>query len=70
MKDNYIHALVNDKVVLIPYRKHHVAKYHEWMCDPDILEATASEPLSIEEEYAMQRTWKNDATKVTSMLSS
>jgi hypothetical protein len=56
---------VNDKVVLIPYRRHHVEKYHKWMCDPAILEATASEPLSLEEEYAMQRTWRDDATKVS-----
>jgi hypothetical protein len=30
------------------------------MKDPYILEMTASEPLSIEEEYAMQATWKED----------
>lgn len=31
----------------------------------EIQEATASEPLSIEEEYAMQRSWRQDADKLT-----
>lgn len=30
------------------------------MKNPYILEMTASEPLSIEEEYEMQATWKED----------
>jgi hypothetical protein len=30
-------------------------KYHEWMKSPELLEATASEPLSLDEEYEMQR---------------
>lgn len=29
--------------------------YHEWMKRPELLEATASEPLSFEEEVEMQR---------------
>ena len=28
----------------------HVHTYHEWMKDPDLLEATGSEPLSYDEE--------------------
>ncbi|CAG7990405.1 unnamed protein product [Penicillium olsonii] len=31
----------------------------------EIQEATASEPLSIEEEYSMQRSWRQDADKLT-----
>jgi len=31
----------------------------------DIQEATASEPLTLEEEYAMQRSWRGDADKLT-----
>lgn len=45
---------------LVPYRAEHVPVYHEWMQDPAMLEATASEPLSIEEEYEMQKDWARD----------
>uniref|UniRef100_A0A131Z492 Phosphoglucosamine acetyltransferase n=1 Tax=Rhipicephalus appendiculatus TaxID=34631 RepID=A0A131Z492_RHIAP len=47
-------------VVLVPYREHHVAKYHEWMKDPYLQEMTASEPLSLEQEYEMQKSWLED----------
>lgn len=43
----------------------HVAKYHEWMTDPDLLEATDSEPLSMEEEVEMQQSWRDDPNKCT-----
>ena len=29
-------------------------RYHQWMLDADLRELTASEPLSLDEEYAMQ----------------
>ncbi|KAL3918747.1 MAG: hypothetical protein SGILL_004086 [Bacillariaceae sp.] len=35
------------------------------MKDPALLESTGSEPLSIEEEVEMQRTWRDDETKCT-----
>lgn len=35
------------------------------MKDPSLLEATASEPLSLDEEYAMQESWHEDSKKVT-----
>ena len=31
-------------------------KYHEWMSDVELRELTASEPLTLQEEYDMQRT--------------
>lgn len=35
-------------------RASHVPRYHEWMSDPAVREATASEELTLEEEYEMQ----------------
>ncbi|KAJ5145038.1 hypothetical protein N7448_002430 [Penicillium atrosanguineum] len=58
-------ALSTSKVLLVPYSTWHVPRYHEWMQDEEIQEATASEPLSIEEEYSMQRSWRLDADKLT-----
>ncbi|KDO24546.1 hypothetical protein SPRG_10361 [Saprolegnia parasitica CBS 223.65] len=57
--------LQGDRVRLVPYSAWHVAKYHEWMKDPWLLEMTASEPLSLPEEQEMQVTWREDPTKAT-----
>jgi len=35
------------------------------MKNEEIQEATASEPLSLDEEYAMQQSWRNDHDKLT-----
>ena len=35
-------------------RKEHVPMYHKWMESPSIREATASELLSLDQEYDMQ----------------
>ncbi|KAK1086842.1 hypothetical protein LTR33_001371 [Friedmanniomyces endolithicus] len=35
------------------------------MQDPELQSATASEPLTLNEEYAMQRSWREDADKLT-----
>ncbi|RAL08938.1 uncharacterized protein BO97DRAFT_427811 [Aspergillus homomorphus CBS 101889] len=58
-------AVSTSKVLLVPYSKWHVPRYHEWMKDEEIQEATASEPLSLEEEYAMQQSWRQDPDKLT-----
>jgi len=58
-------VIVGSKVVLIPYRDKHVKKYHDWMQDSELLFLTASERLSLEEEYEMQRKWVLDQDKCT-----
>ncbi|PYI06560.1 N-acetyltransferase [Aspergillus sclerotiicarbonarius CBS 121057] len=58
-------AISTSMVLLVPYSKWHVPRYHEWMQDEEIQEATASEPLSIGEEYAMQQSWRQDPDKLT-----
>ncbi|KAJ5632383.1 hypothetical protein N7490_008722 [Penicillium lividum] len=58
-------AISTSKVLLVPYSTWHVPRYHEWMQDEEIQEATASEPLTLEEEYSMQRSWRQDADKLT-----
>lgn len=62
---NLIPALSTSKVLMVPYSEHHVPEYHFWMQDPDLQSATASEPLTLEEEYAMQRIWRTDRDKLT-----
>lgn len=49
MRLNYNTIIEGERVVLVPYREHHVELYHAWMKDPWLQEATASEPLSLEE---------------------
>jgi hypothetical protein len=36
MKENWNTRVVGQRVVLVPYRKHHVEKYHAWMQDPEL----------------------------------
>jgi RimJ/RimL family protein N-acetyltransferase len=68
MRQNYEKCILGDRCVLVPYRKEHVDRYHKWMLDPDLLESTCSESLSIEEEYEMQESWRDDATKCTFII--
>ncbi|PVI00249.1 hypothetical protein DM02DRAFT_527329 [Periconia macrospinosa] len=58
-------ALLTPKILLVPYSEHHVLTYHEWMQDPELQTLTASEPLTLPEEYAMQKSWRTDADKLT-----
>ncbi|KAH9819046.1 GNAT domain-containing protein [Melampsora americana] len=63
MKLNQHIALVGPRVVLVPYRSEHVEVYNEWMKDSELKELTASESLSLEEEYEMCKSWSNDSDK-------
>lgn len=65
MKLNEHTCIFGDKAVLVPYKKKHVPRYHKWMEDANLQQLTASEPLSLEEEYAMQLSWLNDENKCT-----
>jgi RimJ/RimL family protein N-acetyltransferase len=65
MKLNYETCLVGSSSILVPYRQEHVQKYHDWMLNPKLLEATASEPLSLQEEYENQESWRDDPEKCT-----
>ncbi len=68
MRDNWHLALSGPRVLLVPYRARHVACYHAWMQSEALLAATASEPLSLADEYAMQRDWRDDPRKCTFII--
>jgi hypothetical protein len=57
-----------DKVALVPYRSQHVPLYHGWMQSEELLSATASERLSLEEEYDNCNSWHDDERKCTFIL--
>ncbi|EFP06160.1 hypothetical protein CRE_05830 [Caenorhabditis remanei] len=65
MKLNEKVEIVAKKCILVPYEPCHVEKYHKWMEDEEIRRLTGSERLTIEEEYEMQRSWREDEDKLT-----
>ena len=52
-------------ISLLPFLSFHVPQYHEWMKSEELLLLTASEPLSLEEEFKMQQSWAEDESKCT-----
>jgi RimJ/RimL family protein N-acetyltransferase len=58
----------DSNLLLVPYEEIHVETYHKWMKDSFLLEMTGSEPLSLEEEYEMQKTWATDPNKYTFII--
>ncbi|KAI9362496.1 N-acetyltransferase 9-like protein [Zopfochytrium polystomum] len=58
------------RCVLVPYSREHVENYNRWMQSPFLLEMTASEPLTLNEEYEMQQSWLNDEKKCTFIIQS
>ncbi|XP_022598429.1 N-acetyltransferase 9 [Seriola dumerili] len=68
MKVNENTLLEGHRVVLVPYNAEHVPRYHEWMKSPELQQLTASEPLTLEQEYDMQRSWREDDDKCTFII--
>ncbi|KAI1772841.1 GNAT domain-containing protein [Hypoxylon cercidicola] len=65
MRFNENIALSGSQVLLVPYDPHHVPRYHEWMEDAAIREATASDRLTLAEEYENQSSWREAPDKLT-----
>ncbi|KAH8395903.1 hypothetical protein KR215_010186 [Drosophila sulfurigaster] len=65
MRLNEHTKLVGQQVILVPYEARHVPKYHEWMSCPTLRNLTASDELTLSEEYDMQRSWREDNDKLT-----
>ncbi|KAL3285091.1 hypothetical protein HHI36_019215 [Cryptolaemus montrouzieri] len=68
MRLNEDTKIIGNSVILVPYMQKHVPKYHAWMQSEDLRKLTASEPLTLEEEYAMQRSWLLDEDKCTFII--
>ncbi|KAK3995642.1 GNAT domain-containing protein [Cladorrhinum sp. PSN332] len=68
MKLNEHTAVSTARTLLVPYDRRHVLTYHAWMEDPAIQEATASEPLTLEEEYENQESWRASHDKLTFII--
>ncbi|KAH0629456.1 hypothetical protein JD844_011528 [Phrynosoma platyrhinos] len=60
MRINQDTVLQGKRVTLVPYTSAHVPRYHEWMKSEELQRLTASEPLSLEQEYEMQCSWQED----------
>lgn len=43
-------------------------RYHEWMKSPELQHLTGSEPLTIDEEYQMQKSWQEDENSIINNL--
>ncbi|XP_032667869.1 N-acetyltransferase 9-like protein isoform X2 [Odontomachus brunneus] len=68
MRKNMNTRVTGTNVILVPYEKKHVTKYHEWMKCPTLRYLTGSEPLTLEEEFEMQKHWLEDADKCTFII--
>ncbi|KAI1444825.1 acetyltransferase domain-containing protein [Annulohypoxylon stygium] len=68
MKVNESVFVVGPRMLLEPYERRHVPTYHKWMEDEEIREATASERLTLEEEYENQVSWRESSDKLTFII--
>ncbi|BFF92668.1 N-acetyltransferase 9-like protein [Drosophila madeirensis] len=60
--------LLGNKIILVPYEARHVPKYHDWMSNETLRQLTASEELTLSEEYLMQHSWREDSDKLTFII--
>ncbi|KAL1894730.1 hypothetical protein Sste5346_005705 [Sporothrix stenoceras] len=65
MKVNENTAISTPRVLLVPYDRRHVPTYHDWMEDEAVRAATASDRLTLEEEYENQESWRAANDKLT-----
>ncbi|KAH8284134.1 hypothetical protein KR054_010845 [Drosophila jambulina] len=68
MRLNEKTKVLGRRVILVPYEARHVPKYHDWMSSETLRQLTASEELTLEEEYEMQRSWREDSDKLTFII--
>ncbi|RCN43839.1 acetyltransferase, GNAT family [Ancylostoma caninum] len=68
MRSNENVKIIGKNVILVPYEKDHVPKYHNWMEDEELRRLTGSERLSLDDEYKMQQTWRADEDKLTFII--
>ncbi|XP_047542317.1 alpha/beta-tubulin-N-acetyltransferase 9 isoform X1 [Vanessa atalanta] len=69
MKINSNTKIIGSKTILVPYREYHVPnRYHNWMQSEELQQLTASQPLSLDEEYDMQKSWREDEDKCTFII--
>lgn len=64
MRINVSESVVGTRTILVPYCRKHVDKYHRWMGDEQLRHETCSEPLTFDEEVAMQSAWREDPDKL------
>ena len=64
MRQNWETQIRGNNITLVPYTEKHVNKYHEWMKSEELQHLTGSEPLSLQEEFEMQKSWRDDPDKV------
>ncbi|GJD11438.1 N-acetyltransferase 9 [Galdieria sulphuraria] len=68
MRANEDLCLKGKQVLLAPYEKEFVPLYHTWMQNKTLLEQTATEPLSLKEEYENQISWREDPHKCSFII--
>ncbi|XP_022093664.1 N-acetyltransferase 9-like protein isoform X2 [Acanthaster planci] len=68
MRLNECLSIEGNCVVFVPYKEHHVLRYNDWMQSTELQQLTASEPLTLQQEYEMQKSWHLDENKCTFIL--